>query len=69
VTRSRSIETTENIHERGFSGTAGAHQRDEFTGPDLERNAAHSVHFHFASAIRFVHISKFDQRPIVHDRP
>jgi hypothetical protein len=24
------------------------------------------VHFHFASAVCFVHINKFDQRPIVH---
>src|SRR5438477_6416446 len=60
MTRSRSIETTEKIHQRGFPGTARTHQRYEFGTPDIKRDAAHGVHFHFSSAICFVNIDQPD---------
>ena len=56
MTRGRSIETTEKIHQRGFPGTARAHQRHKFAALNLKRNAAHGVDFHFACAICFVDI-------------
>jgi hypothetical protein len=56
MTGGRSIETTEKIHQRGFPGTARAHQRHKFAALNLKRNAAHGVHFHFACAICFVDI-------------
>jgi hypothetical protein len=56
MTRSRSIQATEKIHQCGFPGTARAHQRHKFAAPDLKRNAAHGVYFHFSSTICFVDI-------------
>ena len=50
------IETADNIHQSRFAGAARAHQGDEFTALDLERNAAHRPHFHLAGAIRFMNI-------------
>src|SRR5206468_1568386 len=66
VARGGPVEATENIHERGFSGTAGTHQRNEFAALDFERHAAHSGHFHFACAIDFVHIDQPNECPVVH---
>src|SRR6266508_2177765 len=34
----RSIETTQDIHERGFSGTARTHQRNKFAALDFDRH-------------------------------
>src|SRR5205814_6999401 len=66
MARSRPIETTEKIHQRGFPGTARAHQRHKFAALDLKRNAAHGVHFHFATAIGFVDVAQPDKRAVVH---
>src|SRR6266566_5246202 len=52
ATRSRSIETTDNVHERRFSRTTRAHQRDELAALNLERNAAHRVNVNIAGVIR-----------------
>ena len=62
----RPIETTENIHECRFAGTARAHQRDKFAALDFERDAAHRVHFHLAGAVRLVDIAQPDDRAVVH---
>ena len=56
TTGRRPIEATENIHERRFARAARAHQGNEFTALNLERNAAHRPHFHLAGAIRFMNI-------------
>ncbi len=66
MARSRSIETTEKIHQRGFPGTACAHQGNKFAGLNLKRNAAHGMHFHFSGAICFVDIDQPDKRAVVH---
>src|ERR1700682_3663466 len=47
----RAVETTENIHEGRFAGTARAHKRDKFTLADFERDPTHGAHFHFTRVI------------------
>src|SRR5438067_7999706 len=51
TTRRWPVETAENVHECRFAGTARAHERHEFSAPNIERNAAHGRDFHLTSAI------------------
>jgi hypothetical protein len=60
------VEATQNIHERGFSGTARAHQRNKFAALNFQRHAAHRGHFHFACAIRFMNIDQPNECAVVH---
>ena len=62
----RPIETTQNIHERGFSGTACAHQRDKFAALNFDRHATHGRHFHFACAIGLMNIDKVNDGTVIH---
>ena len=62
----RAIETAKNIHQGRFARAARAHQSDEFAAPNLERHAAHGVHFHFAGAIGFVNVDQFNDGAVVH---
>ena len=66
TTGSRPIETSKNIHERRFAGTARSHQRDEFAALDLERNAAHRVNIDIAGVIRLVNVDQFDDFAVFH---
>ena len=68
TTGGRPIETTENVHQRRFAGTARAHERDEFAALDLERNAAHGVHIDIAGVIRLVNVDQFDDFAVFHCR-
>jgi hypothetical protein len=56
MTRRRPVETTQNIHKCGFSGTARTHKRNKFDAFDLQRHTAHGGHFHFACAVRLMNI-------------
>src|SRR6266567_1656297 len=66
ATESRPIETTKNVHERRFSRTARAHQRDELAALNLERNAAHRMNIDVAGMIRLVHVDQFDDFSVLH---
>jgi hypothetical protein len=55
---SRTIEAAENIHKRRLARSARTHKRDKLAAPNLQRNAAHRVHFHFTGTISFVHVGK-----------
>src|ERR1043166_10033458 len=56
MTRSGSIEATQDIHQRGFSGTARAHECNEFARVDFDRDAPHRGYFHLSGAICFMNI-------------
>src|SRR6266478_3622460 len=62
----RPVETAQDIHQRGLSGTTCAHERYEFAAFDFERHTAHSGHFHFAGTIDFVHVNESDWRAVIH---
>ncbi len=66
ATGSWPIETTNNIHERRFSRTTRAHQRDELAALNLERNAAHRMNIDVAGMIRLVHVDQFDDFSVLH---
>ena len=57
---SRPIQAAENIHQSGFSGTAGAHDRDEFAAANFQGNPAHGVNINLAGVINLVNRNEFD---------
>ena len=62
----RPIEATQDVHQRGFTGTARTHERDEFAAFDFERHAAHGGHFHFAGVINLVYLNQPNERAVFH---
>src|SRR5262249_163586 len=66
ATRSWAIEATENIHQRRFTGTACAHQRDKLASLNLERNAAHRMNIDIARVIRLVDVNEFNNFAVLH---
>src|SRR4030095_11090416 len=60
------VETTQNVHECGFPGTARAHERYEFAAFDFQRYAPHGGHFHLSSAIGLMHIDQPNECTVVH---
>ena len=66
ATGSRPIETTDNVHERRFSRTTRAHQRDELAALNLERNATHRMNIDVAGMIRLVHVDQLDDFSVLH---
>src|SRR5437899_13098881 len=60
------VETAQDVHQRGFTGTARTHERDEFAAFDFKRHAAHSGHFHFARVINLVYVNQPNERAVFH---
>src|SRR5256885_7729534 len=59
------VEAAEEIHERRFTGTACAHESDEFAASNLERNATDRLHLHFAGVVSLVHILQPNDSSVV----
>jgi hypothetical protein len=66
MTRSRSIQATQDIHQRGLSGTARSHERNEFAALDFDRHSSHRGYCHFACAVRLMNIDQTDEGPVIH---
>ena len=56
------VETADDVHQRGFSRTARAHERDEFTLKNFQRHAAHRLHLDFTGLVGLVNVRQFDDR-------
>ena len=52
------------LSKRGFAGAAGAHERHEFAGIDIEIESLQDVDLFPAAAIGFVEITNLDEARI-----
>src|SRR5438105_13958994 len=66
ATGSQPNETTNNVHERRYARTTRAHQRDELSALNLERNATHRMNIDVAGMIRLVHVDQLDDFSVLH---
>ena len=58
----RAVQATDDVHQRGFAGAAGAHHGDEFAGLDFQRDPAHRVDVHLPRPVHLVDVFQFDDR-------
>ena len=56
------VKTTQNVHSGGFARTAGAHDRHELTGLDVQVDPLERHQLRYARAIAFGHAPQLDQR-------
>ena len=54
------VETAQDVHEGGFSGTRSAHDGDEFTFADFQVHAPQGGNFYVSHDIGFFNGSQFD---------
>ncbi len=65
-TGGRTVEAAENVHQRGFSRTAGAHDGEKFTAMDVEIHATQGLEGRISGAVGFGEAAEFDEWFRVH---
>src|SRR5262249_29558194 len=58
--RCGTVETAEEVHERGLTRAGSAHERNHLTALDVERYALQHRHIDFAEVIGFVNVPERD---------
>ena len=58
----RAVETTQQVHDGGFTRAARSHDGDKFAGGNLQRHASHGLHIHFARVVGLVNFLKLDDQ-------
>src|ERR1700682_4853110 len=56
LARAGFVQASKNIHERGFTAAARAHDGDELSAPDLETYAAQGMNLCFTQVIALVNV-------------
>src|SRR5206468_4397447 len=62
VAASGGVQAADNVHERGFAGPRGAHDRHELSTLDLQADTAHRVHLDVAEPIDLPEVDRKSTR-------